>query len=183
MNLTHRHRKIARILWECGGRLDEVARREHVRPATLRKWLRDPDFRALVAEDAFEPVLQATSAMLRWAPVAVSRLIQDLESESASDARQAAREILKLALDTQRELARPTDVKPADAERPRDPADDPLGRRVAALTDDQLARVLAILNETTHPPPPRAADNPAGERHACPFPPRGVPTDTKGDPS
>ena len=27
--------------------------------------------------------------------------------------------------------------------------DDPLGRRVAALTDDQLARVLEILNETT----------------------------------
>jgi len=149
MNLTPRHRRAARTLWECGGQLDDAARRMRVRPATLRKWLRDPDFRTLVAEDAFEPVLQATSAMLRWAPVAVARLIQDLESESASDARQAAREILKLALDTQRELARPINTRPPDANPPAGPADDPLGRRVAALSDDQLTRVLDILNETT----------------------------------
>ncbi|GAG44530.1 unnamed protein product, partial [marine sediment metagenome] len=107
MNLMPRHRKIAHAIWECGGQLDEVARCQHVQVATLRKWLRDPDFRTLLAEDALEPILQATSAMLRWAPVAVSRLIRDLDSESASDARQAAREILKLALATQRELARP----------------------------------------------------------------------------
>ena len=151
MNLMPRHRKIAHTIWECGGRLDEVARRQHVRVATLRKWLRDPDFRTLLAEDALEPLLQATSAMLRWAPVAVSRLIRDLDSESASDARQAAREILKLALATQRELARPVGDKAATATAGHLPpaADDPLGRRVAALTDDQLARVLEILNETT----------------------------------
>lgn len=151
MNLMPRHRKIAHTIWECGGRLDEVARRQHVQVATLRKWLRDPDFRTLLAEDALEPILQATSAMLRWAPVAVSRLIRDLDSESASDARQAAREILKLALATQRELARPVGDKVATAAAGHSTtaADDPLGRRVAALTDDQLARVLEILNETT----------------------------------
>jgi hypothetical protein len=145
MKLTARHRKIARTIWECGGRLEEAAQREGVRPDTLRRWLADGDFRTLLGEDALEPILQATSAMLRWAPVAVARLIQDLEGESAADARQAAREILKLALDTQRELARPPETPPDAAARAQ--ADDPLTRRVAGLTDKQLARVLAILNE------------------------------------
>jgi hypothetical protein len=145
MKLTAHHRRIARIIWECGGRLDEAAQREGLRPETLRRWLADGDFRALVAQDALEPLLQATSAMLRWAPVAVARLIQDLEGENAGDARQAAREILKLALDTQRELARPAEPRPAAADAPTGP-DDPLSRRVAELTDEQLARVLAILN-------------------------------------
>ena len=149
MTITHRHRRIARTIWECGGRLDEVAERENVRSDTLRKWLADPAFRALLAEDALEPVLQATSAVLRWAPVAVSRMIQDLDSESASDARQAAREILKLALDTQRELARPVGTaaeKPSDAASPRPTGEDPLSRTVAGLSDDQLVRILTILN-------------------------------------
>ena len=30
MNLMPRHRKIAHAIWECGGQLDEVARRQHV---------------------------------------------------------------------------------------------------------------------------------------------------------
>ena len=149
MNLTPRHRKIAHTIWECAGQLDDVARRERVRPRTLRRWLRDADFRALLAEDSFEPILQATSAMLRWAPVAVSRLIQDLDSESASDARQAAREILKLALDTQRELVRPIEDGAQDVPEASVGAGDPLGRRVASLSDDQLARILGILNEAT----------------------------------
>jgi hypothetical protein len=150
MFITPRHRRIARAIWDCGGRLDEVAEREHLRTDTLRRWLADPAFRALVAQDAMEPILQATSAMLRWAPVAVARLIQDLESESPGDARQAAREILKLALDTQRELAQPADRRghgPGGGAA-TDPlaAADPLTRRVAGLTDEQLARVLEMLN-------------------------------------
>jgi len=150
MNLTTRHRKIARTIWECGGRLDEVAQRQSIRTDTLRKWLADPDFRALLSQDAIEPVLQATSAMLRWAPVAVSRLIQDLDGGAPADARQAAREILKLALDTQRELAQP--VSPPRGAGDKDDGgspflDDPLARRVAALSDEQLARILGILNE------------------------------------
>jgi len=149
MNLTNRHRRIARTIWECGGRLDEVAEREKVRPGTLRKWLADPAFRSLLAEDALEPVLQATSAVLRWAPVAVSRLIQDLDSESAGDARQAAREILKLALDTQRELARPApdEQTKATAETAPPPGDDPLSHAVAGLSDEGLVRILTILQE------------------------------------
>jgi hypothetical protein len=143
MKLTPRHRQAAHALWECGGRIDEAAARQHLQPGTLRRWLTDPDFRAAVAEDAMEPLLQATSAMLRWAPAAVARLIQDLEGESSTEARQAAREILKLALDTQRELARPA----PDAADPPAAAEDPLSRRVAALTDDRLARILALLNE------------------------------------
>ena len=105
MQLNARHRKIARTVWECGGRLDEAAAQEHVRPDTLRRWLAEPEFRALIAQDAVEPLLQATSAVIRWAPVAVARLIQDLQGEAPGEARQAAREILKLALETQRELA------------------------------------------------------------------------------
>jgi len=149
MNLTNRHRRIARTIWECGGRLDEVAEREKIRPNTLRKWLADPGFRALLAQDAIEPVLQATSAVLQWAPAAVKRLIEELDSESAGDARQAAREILKLALDTQRELAGP----PAAADRPppdaaaTPPGEDPLSQAVANLPDDQLIRILTILQE------------------------------------
>ncbi len=181
MNLTRRHRKVAGTIWECGGQLDDVARREKVQPATLRKWLRDPDFRTLVAQDAFEPILQATSAMLRWAPVAVSRLIQDLDGDSPSDARQAAREILKLALETQRELARPTDHRPHDAGADQPAAHDPLGRRVAALSDNQLARILTILNEATRADPGGTADNHTGARHASPPPAHDAPPDTKGD--
>jgi len=152
MIITTRHRRIAHAIWECGGRLEDVAAREGVGADTLRRWLTDPAFRSLVAQDALEPLLQATSAMLRWAPAAVARLIQDLESDSASDARQAAREILRIALDTQRELARPAAAEgPGEALGATDPlaalANDPLGRRVADLSDEQLGRVLAILNE------------------------------------
>jgi hypothetical protein len=145
MNLTARHRRVAHTVWECGGRIEEAAAKERMLPATLRRWLADPDFRAAVAEDAIEPLLQATSAMLRWAPVAVARLIQDLEGESSTEARQAAREILKLALDTQRELARPAAT--LAAETSAEAADDPLSSRIAALTDEQLAKVLAMVNQ------------------------------------
>jgi hypothetical protein len=143
MQLTTRHHLAAQALWECGGRVEEAAARRRLRAATLRRWLAEPDFRALVAQGAAEPLLQATNAMTRWAPVAVARLIQDLEGESPADARQAAREILRLALDIHRELSRPPDAPPN-----ADPAEsgDPLSRRVAGLTDDQLARMLAILN-------------------------------------
>jgi len=149
MRINARKRRAAHALWECGGRINDAAARGGVRPDTLRRWLADGDFRALVAEDAMEPLLQATSAMLCWAPVAVARLIRDLESESPVEARKAAREILKLALDVQRELARPPGPRPRAAGDPNAaPAgpDDPLTRQVAALTDDQLARILAILN-------------------------------------
>jgi hypothetical protein len=151
MELSTRHRRIARTIWDCGGRLDDAAAREHVRTDTLRRWIAEPEFRALLAQGALEPILQATSAMLRWAPVAVARLIEDLEGESAADARQAAREILKLAHETQRELARPDDpARQADggpgAGDPAAGAQDPLSRRVAALSDEQLAGLLQILN-------------------------------------
>ncbi len=162
MNLTTRHRKIARTIWECGGRLDEVAQRQGIRADTLRRWLADPDFRALLSKDAIEPVLQATSAMLRWAPVAVSRLIQDLDGGAPADARQAAREILKLALDTQRELARPVSPPHGAGDEAGDGSpflDDPLARRVAALSDEQLARILGILNG-----PPRASHGGQGDQ-------------------
>jgi len=148
MNVTKRHRQAARTLWECGGRLDETANRTRVRPNTLRQWLTDPDFRALLADEARESVLQASAAVLRWAPAAVSRLIRDLDSESASEARQAAREILKLAMEAQRDLATSATSPHADAKPPPAPGDDPLSRRVAALTDEQLIRIFGILNDS-----------------------------------
>jgi len=148
MNVTKRHRRIARTLWECGGRLDEAAGRARVRASTLRQWLGDPAFRALLADEARESVLQAAAAVLRWAPVAVSRLIQDLDSESASEARQAAREVLKLALEAQRDLALPAAAGAGDAAaQPPAPGDDPLSRRVAGLSNEQLIGILDILND------------------------------------
>jgi len=156
MRITPRHRHVARTLWEAGGRVDEAAGRVGLRPDTLRRWLAEPAFHAILTQGGIEPLLQATSAMLRWAPVAVARLIQDLEGESPGDARQAAREILKLALETQRELLRPLgdrDTESADDDSAAGPQD-PLQRQVAALTDEQLARVLAILGEAPKPREP-----------------------------
>lgn len=147
MKITKRHRRTAHAVWETGGRIDEAAKVGRVRPETLRQWLLDPAFRSLLAQEAPEPLLQATSAVLRWAPAAVARLIRDLDGESASDARQAAREILKLATEAQRTLGRePERATSADADDHPAPADDdPLGRRVAGLTDEQLQRILRIL--------------------------------------
>ena len=148
MQINTRHRRAAKLLWECGGRIEEVATRQGIQPGTIRRWLRDPAFRDLVAQNSAEPFLQATNAVARWAPAAVARLIQDLDSESAADARQAAREVLKLAIEAHRALAlsaRADPTEEADAPPPADP-DDPLSRRVAALTDDQLVDFLAALN-------------------------------------
>ena len=154
MQLGSRHRKIARTIWECCGNLGEVAVRERVCVSTLHRWLADPEFRALVARHAAEPLLQATGAVLRWAPVAVARLIQDLQGDSPGEARQAAREILKLALDAQRELAPNRGVSSPDRKPGGTPDDarDPLSQSVAALPDDQLARMLGILNGDKSPP-------------------------------
>jgi len=149
VQITTRHRKVARAIWEAGGRLDEAAESARAHTETLHRWLADPDFRALVAQEAFESLFQATSAAVRWAPAAVARLIRDLDSESVSGARLAAREILKLATETHRALA-----GPADSSIPAGPmapgaiallADDPLAQRVSRLTDTQVAQIFAIL--------------------------------------
>ena len=169
MRVTRHHRRIARALWEAGGQVDEVARAARVRPDTLRRWLATPEFRALLAEDALEPLLQATSAVMRWAPVAVARLIQELDGDSPAHARQAAREILKLAVDAQRELASaPEGLERGIGDGPfarhlaglpgggpggAVAAEDPFSRRVAHLSDAQLERVLGILNERPETPP------------------------------
>jgi len=154
MNPTNRHRRTARAVWETGGRLDEAARREGVRPETLRRWLVEPEFRTLLAEEALEPLLQATSAVMRWAPAAVARLIRDLDGESASDARQAAREILRLALEAQRNLAS-GDAPAAEASEATGAAglsaEDPLSRRVSRLSDEQVENIFAILNDAEAP--------------------------------
>ena len=175
MRITTFHRRVARALWEAGGQVDEVARLARVRPDTIRRWLADPEFRALLAEDAQEPLLQAASAVMRWAPAAVARLIQELDGDSPADARQAAREILKLAVDARRELATaPEGLERGIADGPFSrrlaglaggagpggaPAEDPFSRRVARLSDAQLERVLGILNEK--PEAPAAKPEPA----------------------
>ncbi len=147
MHITKKHRQTAHAVWESGGKIDEAAKVGRIRPETLRRWLLDPGFRGLLAEEALEPLLQATSAVLRWAPMAVARLIRDLEGESASDARQAAREVLKLAAEAQKTLGQDAaGAAPADPEGERaGPADDPLTRQVARLTDEQLRGILKVL--------------------------------------
>jgi hypothetical protein len=144
MQITALHRRAAKALWDAGGRIDEAARASRLAPERLRRWLAEPAFRALVAQAAAEPLLQAASAVIQWAPVAVARLIRDLDGESASDARQAAREVLRLAMEARRDLA---DAPAPDADALADAAGHSVSRRVAALSDDQLARVLAILDE------------------------------------
>jgi hypothetical protein len=149
MPLTARHRQAAAALWECGGRVEDAAAKVGTRPSTLRRWLAKPEFRAHLAQASTEPLLQAASAMARWAPAAVAKLIQGLEHESPAQARLAARELLKLALLTRRELA--LSLEPAAPETlaadPLAEVHDPLSRRVVGLGADQFARVLAILNE------------------------------------
>jgi len=171
MNPTKRHRQVARAVWETGGRLDEAAKREGVRPGTLRRWLAKPEFRVLLAEEALEPLFQAASAVMRWAPAAVARLIGDLDSDSASDARQAAREILRLALEAQRDLASGeaplADTGPGPGPNPKGAGavgsasgslgEDPLSRRVARLTDEQVKSIFAILNDAEAPGADRSA--------------------------
>ena len=150
MRIKNRHRQAARAFWEAGGRLAKVAESGPASAETLRRWLAEPAFRALLAQQAVEPLLQATSAVLQWAPVAVARLIRDLDGESASDARQAAREILKLATEAQRAIATPD----APGGPPSEPApgalvllaDDPLVRRISRLSDEQVAGIFGILN-------------------------------------
>jgi hypothetical protein len=148
MTITRRHRRVARTLWECGGRVEEAAAKERIRPSTVQRWLTEPAFQDLMTANAAVPLGQARDAVLRWAPAAVARLIRDLEGESAGDARQAAKEILRLAIDAERELGLAAEVKagPAEAEGEAGARDDPLGRRVAAMTDAQLARVMEMIN-------------------------------------
>jgi len=156
MRFTAFHRRIARTLWDCGGRLDETAKQTGVSLDKLRLWLADPAFRVLMAPDALEPLLQASNALIRWAPVAVGRLIGDLESEKPEEARQAARDILKLGLTAQREMmaSLPQTVLTAPPAA-RDVAEevDPLTARIAGLSDEKLIRLLNMLNDDKPDPP------------------------------
>jgi hypothetical protein len=160
MYLTTKHHRAAHVLWECGCRVDDAAARIGLRPSTLRRWLADAKFRSLVSRDAFEPLLQASSAMLRWTPAAVARLIEDLKSDSPVESRQAAREILKNAVATQREMTRPPRPRSGRSAGDLFPPRDALEANVAALSEDQLQRVLEILNEAGK----TSAGKPAAEK-------------------
>jgi len=153
VDARYRRRRAARAVWAAGGRLAEVAERERVRLGTLRQWLMSSEFRVMLAEEAMESVMQAASAVVRWAPAAVARLIKDLDSESASDAHRAAREIIRLAMDVQRQLAGEAVQSPkskaqsqAEAVGAEGPAEDPLSRQVAELSDEAVESILGILN-------------------------------------
>ena len=83
----------------------------------------------------------------------MARLIKDLDSESGSDAHRAAREIIRLAMDVQRQLAGEAAERAqaaardqAEAVGAKGPAEDPLSRRVEALSDEGVEAILAILN-------------------------------------
>ncbi|MBE3096593.1 MAG: hypothetical protein IMZ55_00050 [Acidobacteria bacterium] len=149
MRITAYHRRLAARLWECGGRVDEIVKTEGVSLEKMQAMMMDPGFRALLAPFAMEPLLQATAALVRWAPVAVARLIQDLESESATDARQGARDLLRLAFGVQKELigtgqvSAPLAPEAALVSREKDP----LTAHFDRMTDDQLTRILAIVHE------------------------------------
>jgi len=146
MNLTDRHRRVVRTIWKCGGRIDEAAVVAGVRGNTIRRWLGDAKFRALLMQESMEPLLQATSAVMRWAPAAVARLIRDLDGGSPADARHAAREILKLAMGTQTELCARKPAAAGEETGEDAAADDAYSRRFADLPDDRLKQMLEILN-------------------------------------
>ena len=65
VDARYRRRRAARAIWASGGRLAEVAARERVRLITLRQWLMSSEFRAMLAQEAMEPVMQASSAVVR----------------------------------------------------------------------------------------------------------------------
>ena len=109
-----------------------------------------------------ESVVQAATAVVRWAPAAVARLIRDLDSESANDARRAAREILRLAMDVQKHLieAQNASQKPEGKRAAEDlradgaaelAAMDPLSRQIGALSDKAVEDILGILNGDVEP--------------------------------
>ncbi len=137
--ITCRHHKAAESLMRHTFRVDEAARAVGVRPETLRRWLEAPAFRALVEEKLREPLAQARAALRLWAPAAAARLIAELESESASEARQAAREVLRLGVEP---------LVPAPPPEPKTtPEDDPLAKRLAALPDEAVGRMLEIIGK------------------------------------
>ena len=150
INATYHRRRAARAIWATGGRLGEASERSRTGLLTLRKWLQVPEFRALLAEEAIEPLVQAASAVVRWAPAAVARLIRDLDSESANDARRAARDILRLAMEVQKHLLRGESRKEADAAQEPPPAfageKDPLTERLEALSEEEMEGIWGILN-------------------------------------
>ncbi|MBE3096942.1 MAG: hypothetical protein IMZ44_07400 [Planctomycetes bacterium] len=165
MRITAYHRRLAARLWECGGRVDELVKNDGVSLEKMQALMMDPDFRALLAPFAMEPLLQATAALVRWAPVAVARLIQDLESESATDARQGARDLLRLAFGVQKELIGTGQISaPLAPDAPLVSREkDPLTACFDRMTDDQLTRILAIVHESgatpAHSPPPSENQN------------------------
>ncbi|HUX00701.1 MAG: hypothetical protein WBD63_06020 [Phycisphaerae bacterium] len=153
INATYHRRRAARAIWASGGRLAEAAERSQTGLLTLRKWLQAPEFQALLAEEAMEPIVQAASAVVRWAPAAVARLIRDLDSESANDARRAAREILRLAMDVQKHLiqsqnaSQQPESKTANDQPPTfNAAMDPLSQQLEELSDEKVEAILGILN-------------------------------------
>jgi len=149
IDATYHRRRAARAVWAAGGRLAEASERSRTGLLTLRKWLQTPEFLALLAEEAIEPVVQAATAVVRWAPAAVARLIRDLDSESANDARRAAREILRLAMEVQkhlRPLEAPKRQEEAKGSAALDGGADPLSRRVEALSDEEMEAIWGILN-------------------------------------
>jgi hypothetical protein len=146
MQITNKHRKAAKAIWQCGGRLEEAAAACSIKYCTLHRWLGEPEFRTELARASMEPLLQATSAVMRWAPAAVARLIRDLDGDSPVDARQAAREILKLAVEAHERLTASSSPEPLRGPPPTPPADDPYSRRIANLPSDRLEQMLKILN-------------------------------------
>ena len=146
MFILKKHRVAARAIWHHGGRVDEAAIALGIKGSTLRRWLGDPDFRALVARESMEPLLQATSGVVRWAPVAVARLIRDLDGDSPAEARQAAREILKLAGEAHQRIVEGPPLPAEEEGRSASIGDDVYSRRIADLPNDRLEQILKILN-------------------------------------
>ena len=128
--LGKKRRLVARAVFEAAEDIDQIARRFGMKADTVRRWLREPRAKQMIHQLETEQREQMRRLAVRYGPSAAARLIQDLNSADAGNARRAAEAILKLAF----------------AFSGRGEADDEPPRAAAGHVDDEKAdRILEIL--------------------------------------
>ena len=139
MRLHKIHRRVACAVAEAAMDIDAIARSFGLTAKKVRKWLCDPEMRKLIRQKESEHGEQMRRLALRYGPAATIRLIHDLGSENASEARQAALAIVKLACTFSAGAEAETKGKSGP-----DASDAPL-----SISPEQSDRILEILASDT----------------------------------